>query len=647
MSKRKKYINSNPSLISVWEAVIIVILAFVAYGNTIQNDYNIDDAYIVPLDSQNDIIKEGISAIPTLLTSRYNQGEGVTYGYRPMGKITMVFEYMWWGNNPHNSHVVNILLYALNIILLLVFLRMLSIIGIHMSKQVIYIGLLLFIFHPIHTEVVASIKNREEILCFTFLIMALIFYLNYLKTKRHILLVPFAMALLLSMLSKEMAFNIFGWVLLLSITWHRQLSEKINLKKIFKRSLPFIGLAIVLFFIVFVKLTSSLEADDIGFNFEQNPYKEYSSLLSVPNGMQTVFFYLKRLVVPAPLLFYYGYDMLPVQNWSMILPYLGILLLVLIVVFIIQRFRSDNPFILPFWLCAFLISIFPASNILYGIYVTGIVGERLVYQASFAFCIIIASLFYYLINRIKQLESRKSKNRAMTFTIGPVLLVFLFLTVQRNTFWEDKRTLYEHDIKFLSNSARANFMMANHYMKTINEVSTIDKKQQVNNAKHYFVKAIKVYPDYSDAKIKLAFIYANYLGKPDSAIYYLATVKDDASQYHLTSLELLGDLYTKEFHDERMAVAYYQNYFEMDSLNERVYQKMMNIYFKFGAFQEIIQTAEVAMQNEWVVGYVDMGDALFNNDEIERAIHYYNVAIEKGYNDPKLIEKVNQIIHNK
>ncbi|MCB0502275.1 MAG: hypothetical protein KDD32_06300, partial [Bacteroidetes bacterium] len=214
MSKRKKYINSNPSLISVWEAIIIIVLAFVTYGNTIQNDYNIDDAYIVPLDSQNDIIKEGISAIPTLLTSRYNEGEGVTYGYRPMGKITMVFEYMWWGNNPHNSHVVNILLYALNIILLLVFLRMLSIIGIHMPKQVIYIGLLLFIFHPIHTEVVASIKNREEILCFSFLIIALIFYLKFFRDRKTYNLIPFLIFLFLAILSKETALNVFGWLIL-------------------------------------------------------------------------------------------------------------------------------------------------------------------------------------------------------------------------------------------------------------------------------------------------------------------------------------------------------------------------------------------------------------------------------------------------
>ncbi len=73
MSSYKKYV----------EFLLILLLVFITYGNSIKNDYNLDDGYVVSLDNANLLTSKGISGIPEILTSKYSEGEGVTYGYRP------------------------------------------------------------------------------------------------------------------------------------------------------------------------------------------------------------------------------------------------------------------------------------------------------------------------------------------------------------------------------------------------------------------------------------------------------------------------------------------------------------------------------------------------------------------------------------
>ena len=43
---------------------------------------------------------------------------------------------------------------------------------------------LLFIAHPLHTEVVANIKSRDEILCYMFFLLSLITMIDYVREKK-------------------------------------------------------------------------------------------------------------------------------------------------------------------------------------------------------------------------------------------------------------------------------------------------------------------------------------------------------------------------------------------------------------------------------------------------------------------------------
>ena len=176
--------------------LLIFLTAFLLYANTIPNSFSFDDDYVTYHNAQ---IKKGIKGIPEILTSRYSLKENHTFGYRPIAKVTYAIEYQFFGENPHISHLFNIFLYALTGIFLFILLKKLF------SKYNSFILLmttLLFMAHPVHTEVVASLKNREEILSFLFSILTLITLINYLRGKKLIRLLLSILLFILAILSK-------------------------------------------------------------------------------------------------------------------------------------------------------------------------------------------------------------------------------------------------------------------------------------------------------------------------------------------------------------------------------------------------------------------------------------------------------------
>ncbi len=174
---------------------LVLLFAFLLFVNSIPNDSNLDDELVT---INHRLTSKGIDAIPEIFTSPYYQdAQGYSYEYRPVVLASFAIEHQFFGDNPHVGHFFNVVLYALCcLVLYLVLLRLFK----NQSHIIPLAITLLFIAHPAHTEVVCSIKNRDEILgllfCFLSLLSALIAIQN---SKRWLLiLVPvfFALALM-------------------------------------------------------------------------------------------------------------------------------------------------------------------------------------------------------------------------------------------------------------------------------------------------------------------------------------------------------------------------------------------------------------------------------------------------------------------
>ncbi|MCW5906314.1 MAG: tetratricopeptide repeat protein [Chitinophagales bacterium] len=166
-----------------------LVLAFgiLLYFNTIPNDYNLDDELVT---QNHRLTSKGISAIPEIFTSPYYEDQaGYKYEYRPIVLTTFAIEHSLFGESPHVSHFINMLLYGLMCMLLFFVLRNILT---GYSLFFVWLVVLFFTAHPIHSEVVASIKNRDELLALSFSLLALHFSVRYVQSAKwwYVVLVP-------------------------------------------------------------------------------------------------------------------------------------------------------------------------------------------------------------------------------------------------------------------------------------------------------------------------------------------------------------------------------------------------------------------------------------------------------------------------
>jgi hypothetical protein len=180
-----------------WSPVLLAGLGFVLYINTFGHQYALDDIAAV---TQNLFVRAGLKGIPDLLRTEFWHFSNISLGYyRPLSLITFALEQQYFGDNPGYSHIINALLYGLTGLFLGVLLQK-WLVGPGQSEQTelaaeadrrarqtqvtvaTVIGAL-FIAHPIHTEIVANIKGRDELLSFLFITLMSVCYWRHLESK--------------------------------------------------------------------------------------------------------------------------------------------------------------------------------------------------------------------------------------------------------------------------------------------------------------------------------------------------------------------------------------------------------------------------------------------------------------------------------
>ncbi|MAE08637.1 MAG: hypothetical protein CL661_07750 [Bacteroidetes bacterium] len=185
-----------------WFNLILLLITFIFYYNVIYNHFSMDDYHV---NINNPIIAKGISGIPEIWTSLYAEESGMAYGYRPLVRTSFAIEYQFTSKmdiNPYISHFINLLLYAISILVLY---RLLRRIFNNYSIWFPFLITLLFMAHPSHTEAVASLKNRDIILNFLFSTLATLQFIKWVDLRKNFHLILGFIYFTLALLSKETA----------------------------------------------------------------------------------------------------------------------------------------------------------------------------------------------------------------------------------------------------------------------------------------------------------------------------------------------------------------------------------------------------------------------------------------------------------
>lgn len=178
--------------------ILITITVLLVFGNTINNGYNYDDELVT---RNNKLTKKESSAtIKDIFSSSYHEEYGYSYGYRPITTLSFYIEHRLFNESAKVSHIINLMLYLASVLLLY---YLLVKIFTSINPYILLFICLLFAVHSVHSEVVSSIKNRDEILSFLFLQLTVLFSLKWFNQERLYFLLFILITVLFSILSKK------------------------------------------------------------------------------------------------------------------------------------------------------------------------------------------------------------------------------------------------------------------------------------------------------------------------------------------------------------------------------------------------------------------------------------------------------------
>ena len=192
-----------------FKMLLITIIAIAIYANTLKHGFTWDDQLVI---SQNIATMKGLSGLSEIWTSyAYIQDRPV---YRPIPQSIHAILWEISPNTPVLHHFANLFFF---IICCLAFYRALAVYFKALNQWLLLFITLLFVLHPIHSEVVANSKSLDEILSLLLSLYAFIF-IKTLRPKQVLWAIFFfTLALLSKISSLTLLFFVFVyWLSLLN-----------------------------------------------------------------------------------------------------------------------------------------------------------------------------------------------------------------------------------------------------------------------------------------------------------------------------------------------------------------------------------------------------------------------------------------------
>jgi protein O-mannosyl-transferase len=499
-SSVKKTVNSSLSVKTyTLSFIVLMLLAFLLYGTALKHEYALDDEMVI---TKNVFVQDGLKGMKDIFgyDSFYGnlRDENQLYllpggRYRPLSLATFAMEIHWFGaGKPSISHGINIFLYGLTAFL--IFIVLWKLIPYLQNQQwylsIPFIAAITWLVHPLHTEVVANIKGRDEILALFFSLAALWAAIKYTDDDKKRWWILSALFLFAGMLAKENAVTFIA-VIPLSIWFFRQTTIRQLLK-------------ITSFFIAALVLFITIRYQALGFFFNHgrpvtdimnDPFIGMSNAERYATTFYTLGLYIKLLFLPYPLTHdYYPYHV-PVMQWTDGLSVLSFFMYLVMGAIALWQFKKKS--ITAYAILFFIITLSTASNLLFT--VGTFMNERFLYMPSVAFALWLSwLLLQYLPQKIKSNTIVKWIGLSM---LAVVMVFFSWKTIERVPDWKNGSTLNAAAIKASPNSARSNcfYAVSLYQDKYLKATDTALKHKLVDTMLYYLNRSVNILPGYSSA----------------------------------------------------------------------------------------------------------------------------------------------------
>jgi len=597
---------------------IIALFSFALYANTLGHKYTQDDAIVI---YDNMFTTEGFSGIPGILKYDTFYGffkeEGkanlVSGGrYRPLTLVMFAIGYQFFGDMPLIGHFFNIFYYALLGIIIFLTVQKMTVQKEQKWPALALCTALIFIAHPIHTEAVANIKGRDEIITMLGSISALYLILKSFDTKNKMFAVWAGILIFFACLSKENAVTYLA-VIPLTLLFFR----KASIGQALSNTLfPILGV------IAFIIIRTAVLGFDFGGapnELMNNPFLKNVNGQYVPfsgsEKLATILFtlgkYVQLLFFPHPLTHDYYPRHVDIMSFSRISVILS--LIMYLAMGIIATIGYKKRHISSYAIIYFIITISIISNLVFPIGTN--MSERFMFMPSFGFALLLAWAV-----------TRFAAEKYWLPIIGVILLLLSIKTVSRNMIWKDDYTLFTSDISISKNSAKLNNAVGGTKTSKASEMEDgPEKTKLLQDALPFLDKAISIHPTYK----------APYLIK-GNALYHLKQYKEAEKSYE-TALRIdpsysdairnsgvnyreLGRYYGEVENNLNQSIFYLKKAYEQFPEDYETNRLLGTAYGFNGNPQESVNYFEkaIVLEPKLAGAYVNLAKAYLNLGEVEK-----------------------------
>ncbi|HNW98988.1 MAG TPA: tetratricopeptide repeat protein [Bacteroidales bacterium] len=570
---------------NIYFLLLITVLVFCLYAPSIKYDFtNNDDVALVkenydflsnPSNFTN-IFKQSVFYNTFKVTDNY---------YRPVLTLSFFIDTQIAGKHYWFIHFANIILHLICCILLFYFFQKLS-----FDKIKAFIFSSIFAVHPVLVQTIAWIPGRNDTLLTLFALCSFIFLIDYLDSKKILLLFLHLFFFLISILTKESAIFlpvIFGFYILL---WKK---EKLSLsKKINEYKTPVIFWVILVIFTILLRKT--VLKNTVG-------YPLAFIISNFFTNLPAIIQYIGKIILPFHL------NTMPVLQD---VPIIYGIISVLIIILLIWKTKEKNYKRIIFGILWLLILLAPAILRTSDKIETLFLEHRL-YLPMIGFMIILMETDF-----IKKLDFNKIKVRLTYIAI----LIFFFVIA-----WMHSKD-YKNELSYWTSAAEG----SPHSSAALRGMASyLQVNKQVDRAEKLYYECLKLNPDIAEVNNNLGRIYLNRGDDKVAEKFFLKEIEINPNSamayYNLGCVRYDEKNYTK-------AIELIKKSLTMDDKNNDAKNDLAALLALQENYEESVKLCISILESDptYKNAKQNLKSILTGWQDKEKAEYYKNMAAQKG-----------------
>ncbi len=461
----------------IFSISFLILLGLVIYSNTFYTPFQFDD--------------DGAIVNNPLIRDIHNVSGSMGRNARVVGVYTFAINYYLHKLDVFGYHAGNFLIHIITALLVWCFMCLLLSVPCLKHKKIIrhkttvgFLTALLFLSHPVQTQAVTYLAQRFASLATLFYVLSLCFYIKGRLVFSKKLLAVFcfllsAIAAIAGMYTKGIVMTLPLVIILMEVMFLSKGEEgKIKLPK-------FWGIYVIFILSLMLIVPRIFSFGVFSFHSSMPSESHLNDIITSNKYFLTQF---RVATVFIRLLFFpFGQNLdydFPLSQSLFEFSTLGAVLFIMSVIFLAIKIRSKYPLISfgIFWFfLTFSVQFIPRANI---------IAEHKLYLLSIGFCIALCVGIYEIAKNIKEFK----------VVVSVIIIIFSFLTFQRNKVWKDEITLWQDVVKGSPNKPRGLLNLGKAYadygqpqlaLKYYDEVIKVDSRdfKAYNNKGNVYYRA--------------------------------------------------------------------------------------------------------------------------------------------------------------